>query len=442
MATVVLVLSIVALSPFVWVAWHYWECAAPTDDLPTARRSFFVWMGKGVIAPVAVWILLNCGIFDAVPPLLAKGGAGRSMLLTTMPAVLFLVVTWWAVVSFTWLMADAFVRVPQEQRNDVVALIVIWSLLLCPLAAIIMYFGGKWLYSIGLLAWLVPLLHVTLPLTVSKKKPASYSRALAKIKFGKYSEAEAEVIRELEKYQDDFAGWMMLAELYANHFNDLQAAEQTISDLCDQPNVNPSQISVALHRLADWQLKIAEDPGRARLVLEQICKKFSGTHIDKMARLRIRQLPASKEELRERRQTKPISLPRYVEMPWDSLAVQAPVVDADGIAEAEKLAEKLKADPDDVSAREQFARTLTERLGKVDLGVEQLQLLLEMPEQPELKRAEWLSLIAAWHMRYSGNIEAARQTLERLVRDHPQTPHAFSAQRSLNLMHREPRIPG
>lgn len=435
-------LSIVALSPFVWVAWHYWEHAATSDEPEAVRRAFFVWMGKGVLVPILVWIFLNSGIFTAMPPILPKGAVARWGLLATMPAVLFLVVSWWAVISFSWLMVDAFVRVPQEQRNDAVALTIIWSLLLCPVALAIMYVGGKWLYSIGLLAWLVPLLHVTLPLTVSKKKPASYSRALARIKFGKYSEAEAEVIRELEKYEDDFEGWMMLAELYANHFNDLRAAEQTISDLCEQPNVNPSQISVALHRLADWQLRIAEDPGGARLVLEQICKKFPGTHIDKMARLRIEQLPASKEQLRERRTTKPISLPRYVEMPWDSLAVHAPVVEAEAIAEAERFAEKLKRDPDDVSAREQFARIMAERLGKIDLGIEQLQLLLEMPEQPDLKRAEWLSLIAAWQMRYSGNIEAARKTLERLIRDHPQTPHAFSAQRSLNLMAREPRISG
>src|SRR5436853_4352969 len=85
-----------------------------------------------------------------------------------------------------------------------------------------------------------------------RQTPPMYARAIARIKFGKYTEAEWEIIRELEKAENDFEGWMMLAELYANQFTDLAEAERTILEICDQPKLSPSQLSVALHKLADW----------------------------------------------------------------------------------------------------------------------------------------------------------------------------------------------
>src|SRR5205823_4110491 len=106
-----------------------------------------------------------------------------------------------------------------------------------------------------------------------KKMTPMYARAIAKTKFGKYREAEMDVISELEKCEDDFEGWIMLAELYAMRFNDLPEAEQTILEICDQPKTTASQIAVALNRLADWQLKIAMDPEAARRALLTICER-------------------------------------------------------------------------------------------------------------------------------------------------------------------------
>ena len=44
----------------------------------------------------------------------------------------------------------------------------------------------------------------------------------------------------------------------------------------------------------------------------------------------------------------------------------------------------------------EIARILAEHLGKAEQGIEQLTLLLNLPEQPDAKRAEWLGLVAAW----------------------------------------------
>src|SRR5437899_3435494 len=102
---------------------------------------------------------------------------------------------------------------------------------------------------------------------------------------------------------------MMLAELYANHFRDLTEAERTIIEICSQPKTTPSQLSVALHRLADWQLKLGQDPNAARRALQMVCDRLPGTHLAHMARLRMNQLPLTREDLREQQAAKPIPLP-------------------------------------------------------------------------------------------------------------------------------------
>src|SRR5258708_20345946 len=108
--------------------------------------------------------------------------------------------------------------------------------------------------------------------------PPMYSRAIARIKFGKYSEAEIEIIHQLEKAEDDFDGWMMLAELYARNFNDLPEAEKTVLEVCDHRKTTPTQLSIALHRLADWHLNLAGDPETAHRALQVICDRLPGTH--------------------------------------------------------------------------------------------------------------------------------------------------------------------
>jgi hypothetical protein len=69
-----------------------------------------------------------------------------------------------------------------------------------------------------------------------------------------------------------------------------------------------------------------------------------------------------------------------------------------------------------------------------------LNLLIEMPEQPERKVAAWLGLMARWQLEIRKDEEAARSLMERLVHEYPQTSDAFAAQRHLNLMELERRF--
>ena len=80
---------------------------------------------------------------------------------------------------------------------------------------------------------------------------------------------------------------------------------------------------------------------------------------------------------------------------------------------------------------EKLARLLAEHLHEAEQGIEQVLLLLDMPDQQEAKRAEWLSLAAAWNLKHRHDQKAARGFLERLVRDFPNTPQAMAARRRL-----------
>ena len=265
-----------------------------------------------------------------------------------------------------------------------------------------------------------------------------YARAIARIKFGKYTEAEWEIIRELENWEDDFEGWMMLAELYATHFNDLGEAERTVLELCNQPKLSPSHLSVALHRLADWHLKLARDPDAARRALQLICERLNGTHLARMATLRIDQLPCSTAELRDALTARVIPLPALGDQ-LDAPATPPPLDRHQATKLANSCVDKLKENPNNVQARETLARTLAEQLDQAVVGIEQITLLLNMPDRSDSERAEWLGLIAAWHIKYCQDPVAGRKYLERLVQEFPNSPQSFSARRRLDLLDRELR---
>jgi hypothetical protein len=268
-----------------------------------------------------------------------------------------------------------------------------------------------------------------------------YARAIARIKFGKYSEAEWEIIRELEKAENDFEGWMMLAELYANQFNDLAEAERTILEICAQPKLTSSQLSIALHKLADWQLKLAGDPDAARRALQIVIDRLRGTHLAHMAQLRLNQLPATAEDLREERSGTPIPLPALGDHFDDAPRAETEQDSKAAARAANACVERLKRDPNNVAVREKLARIFAEQLQRADLGIEQLMLLLDVPDQPDSKKAEWLGLTAAWRMKYQHDLPAGRRILERLLEEFPRTPQALAARRRLELMDTQPTPP-
>lgn len=436
--------AIVLAAACIAVAFFYWHQFA-SEEWPARRQWLIVSVCKGVAVPAVLWLALNLGLSPDNTPFMpqvaiakARGGGWIAALLGVTGTGLAMAASYWAALTLAWLVADLRARVPPENRREFRTLCAFWSVVLFPIGGLVCLFSGLAGAGFVLTLWLGTVAHFTIPLTVVKKLPPMYARAIGKMKLGKYQEAEWEVIRELEKCADDFEGWLMLGELYAHHFQDLISADQTIRDLCSQPTTNGVQISLALNRLADWHLKLGQDPVAARCALEELCHRLPGTHFSRMAQQRIRQLPATTEELREQSKVRTIRLPALGETLDEQAAPTAPELSKkDAVSQANQCVEKLKQDPNNVPAREKLAIVFAEQLGKAEPAIEQLGLLLGMADQPVPKCAEWLGQMAAWHIKYRRDWDAARQALERLVRDYPQTPQALAARRRLNLMEME-----
>ncbi|HEV8544499.1 MAG TPA: hypothetical protein VGR78_19085, partial [Verrucomicrobiae bacterium] len=337
--------------------------------------------------------------------------------------------SWWTGVTYVWILAKMARCAPNQAELAFNVGVIGFFTLLC--AASLAYLNGPTGLGAALILFCLPVVHFNMNLAELPPPRPIYDRAVAQLKFGKYDAAELEVISQLEKCEDDFQGWMMLAELYAKNFKNMEDAAQVILDICKDPRTQPVQISVACDKLADLQLE-AENPEAARAALELLCRKLPGSHFERMARQRMKQLPRNYEELIESKKPKPIRLPSLTEEPRPIKA--GPLAEA--TLEANRLSEKLTEDPNDVAAREALGVVLAEKLGKTKLGVEQLKLLIEMQEPPGEQKAKWLAQVAAWEFGAEKNEDKFRRALQELIRDYPQTAQAFAAQRRLFLLGR------
>ncbi|HWY74653.1 MAG TPA: hypothetical protein VN281_03495, partial [Verrucomicrobiae bacterium] len=356
------------------------------------------------------------------------------------PAVA-IIASYWTALNFAWFIGAVSSRM--QRNREVLIGSIGWCLLAFPLmAAFIRFLGWESAGYVTLLC-LLPLVQIGSNIPAEPELvPPSYARAIAKMKFGKYAEAESEVIQELDRCANDFDGWMLLAELYANHFHDLREADRTIRELATEPKTTPSQIGVAFHRLADWHLKLGGDPVAARVALEAIITLLPGTHLAHMAQLRINQLPATREAFEEQKEKgRTFRLPALSDSLDDIGASAIPAIDpGEAARRVNDCVHKLRQNPNDVTAREELARLLAAQTGKASAGIEQLRLLLNMPNQPDQKRVEWLALIASWQLHYLQDETASRATLEDLVHNYAESPQAFAAQRRLSQMDAEDRV--
>lgn len=425
----------------VGIAGHQIYRFAPEDEGRQAVRAEWPWFAKGCALPALVWLLMNVGLSFQLQPFMPSvqharnaGGPWVGTFLGVVGVGWMLIASYWAAVTVGGLVVRMTRMVEEKARTEFrslcltcligTALPVLW----------LVWLGGWHTAGFGALLIALPIAGYGKSIVRRPRQPPMYSRAIARMKFGKYSEAEWEIIRQLEQAETDFAGWLLLAELYANQFRDLPEAEQIILEICDQPKVTPSEISVALHKLADWHLAVANDPEAAARALELIKRRLPRTHLARMAELRRAQLPRTRQELQAQRQPRHIALPAASDAPESPLPPPTPEQAA---ARLEQLREQLTRDPNHAGDREQFARLLAEPLGQAAAAIEQLELLVALPDPPDAKRAEWLSLMANWQWRLQQDEAAARGTWERLIREYPATPQAFAAQRRLSLLKAE-----
>jgi hypothetical protein len=445
-AVVAIFLALLFLSSaLVAMGWVMARRLATDAKRAQLQRWLVPWVIKGLGVPAVIWGLMNLGLSWQLQSFMPQVQAARNTggpwfpeYLKVLGPGVFVISSYWTAAVLAWILVHEAKAADSKPQKDFKRLCWICILGLGVPAGIVLLIGG--LPALGLAAIFVlgPMAGYAPTYLHPKKLRPIYARAIARMKFGKYTEAEWEIIHELERCEDDFEGWMMLADLYATHFHDLAGAERTILDLCDQPTVNASQQAVALHRLADWHLKLARDPRGARRALGLLADRMKGSHLARMALLRMDQLPESAEELRDQQSAASIPLPALGDNLDHAPGDAEPKLERKRAAQlANACVEKLKRNPDNISVREKLARIFTEQLERADLGIEQIDLLLNVPHQPEARRAEWLGMVAAWHLKYRQDRDAGRKALERLVREFPSTTQAMAARYRLEQMDRE-----
>jgi hypothetical protein len=294
------ILAITALifAGFIRLVARYWD---PQEEHSRPRRQLLVWIGKGLAVPLAFWVLLHTGISSRLPSLLPQPRAAQrsfafpalpprparptlTVLLHSAIPVAVVLGSFWAAVSLGWGVVNLCLHT--KARHDILGASILWCLVLSPVAVLTVWIGGRGAIGLAALAWLVPITRELLAFGTPRKLPPVYTQALAKRDSGKFRDAERTILRELEKREDDFDGWMLLAELYAEQFHELPEAERVIHQLCAQPTVTRRQVVLALNRLADWQLDPGRDHSAARRTLEEICRRFPATHFADTARQR------------------------------------------------------------------------------------------------------------------------------------------------------------
>ena len=439
-------LGLVGLA-FAALAWVSDYRLAREDEQPESFRWLRRWSIQGLLTPWMIWAFMNFGFsfeLQSFMPQLqkAQGTPLWLPLYASYVAAGFCVISsYWTAMTLGWIVWRSAFGLEGEMRTHFRGLC--WTSLagMALPATGFLWLGGWLAVGLAATAMLAPIAGYAPVILRPKKLPPLYARAIARLKFGKYSEAETEVLRQLEKREDDFEGWLMLAELYANQFNHLDEAEQTILEICDQPRTNSSQLSMALHRLADWHLKLRGDPDAARRALEVIVSRLPGTHLARMAQLRAAQLPQTAEEWREQQVNKPVHLPALHD-PLDEATAPpvAPLGAKEATARAAQLNARLKNQPNDLPPREELARILAGPLNQPEAAIAQVETLLSQPDQPPEKSAAWLGLIGAWQIERLHDLDAGRKTLQRLIREHPQSPTAFAAQRRLLHLDMEEKL--
>lgn len=434
-----LLLSIACFAGLVRLTFKWWRRVE--EENGKARRQFRDWTLRGLIVPIFLWFLFNSGLLPKLPPLMAHlefaRSAGRdwiTLLLDITAVGGWVIVSYWCAVTLAWLFWENIQRVACRELFVSAG---IWTAALLPFAIwLIVAHGLSWA-GIGLMLWLVPLVYLTSTFVPAEKPRPVYSEAFTKLNFGRFDEAEWEIVKELEQHEDDFEGWMMLAELYATKHRDMAIAEKTICDLCVQPGLTNDQISFALHKLADWHLKLENDPISAKLALGEIIRRFPNSDLAKRAEERRELIPDSKEKWLSRNIPPPETddLPDSV-VP-ESAELSSRTRNTDALAIGQRLIKELCVDPSNIEKREKLARILAEECRQTDDGIAQLEMLLAAPDASSQQRAGWMRLLAQWELKFRYDRDAARKWLEQIVHECPETPQANSARNRLSLMDAE-----
>jgi tetratricopeptide (TPR) repeat protein len=259
-----------------------------------------------------------------------------------------------------------------------------------------------------------------------------YSIALGKRKRGRFQEAVFDIREQLKRFPHDFTGHLLLAEILAQDLNDVSGAQLTIERLCQQPQHTPPNVALALNQLADWQLKWGQDVDAARASLEKIIALYPGAEMALLAAQRVAHLSGTAELLAAASDPAAIRLRPGVQnigLLKDSSALRPP--EEDPAARAAQYVRQLEQHPLDSEAREQLSMIYAEHYQRMDLATDQLEQLIQQPNQPMRQVTRWSNVLADLQIKLAHDYEAASRTLQRLAEMFPGSATAVQAQQRM-----------
>jgi tetratricopeptide (TPR) repeat protein len=230
---------------------------------------------------------------------------------------------------------------------------------------------------------------------------------------------------------------MLLAEIEAQDLNDLQAAAIVVERFISQPGHSSANIVYALNSMADWHLKYAQDRDAAEACFRRIIELLPDSEWSMLAEQRIAHLVGYEQMLAGRR-SHPIQVPHIEGDPGlgGGLSIAKPAEEDVG-AQAAKYVKHLEQFPYDTEIREQLAQLYGEHFHRLDLASDQLEQLVQFPNQPRQKVVKWLNMLADLQVKFGGTYDAARAALERIIELYPDTGAANLAQNRVELLVRE-----
>lgn len=267
-----------------------------------------------------------------------------------------------------------------------------------------------------------------------------YSIVEGQRKKGKYNEAVAEIRKQLARFPTDFEGQMKLAEIQVANLNDMAGAELTIQRLCAQPGHPPRNIALAFNSLADWHLKFAIDREAARQDLQKIVDLFPESELALAAAQRIGHL--AKTEMMLAPHDRPrIHVPEGIKnigLLQSSTHLQPTATDP--ASAAASYVKHLEQHPQDTEAREKLAIIYADHYGRLDMAADQLDQLINQPNQPAKLVVHWLNLLADLQIRHGDSYDLVGKTLEQIVERYPNLAAAGLARNRMDLLKLELKV--
>lgn len=248
-----------------------------------------------------------------------------------------------------------------------------------------------------------------------------YSIARAKQKRGDYPEAIAQIQKQLERFPEDYEGWMLLAEIYGNNLKDNSKAQDCLAEILRHKDHAPRNIAFTLNRSADWHLAHASDREAARAALEEIIRRFPESEFAHAAEQRVAHLTTG-QMLADQRARPTIQLTHHDE----NIGLKGEIADPrppseEPAAAATRLIQHLQEYPNDVDSREQLATIYADHYARMDLATDQLEQLINSPGATPKEITHWLNMLVDFHIRVDQDRPAAQAALRRIIELFPGT---------------------